>query len=239
MQRFGILQQAISEMILSRLRGYYARSTIPWSVVPISRQFGFDRGQPVDRYYIEKFIGDWKKDIRGRVLEIGDREYTQKFGGDCVANSDVLHAKPGNPAATLVGDLATGEGIPSAAFDCIIATQTLLCIFDFRASIATIRKALKPNGVLLATLPGISQISRYDMVRWGDYWRFTDASARRLFENEFGASNVTVTTYGNVLAACAFLHGMASHELRRAELEQYDPDYQVTICVRAVRTENN
>jgi hypothetical protein len=73
------------------------------------------------------------------------------------------------------------------------------------------------------------------MERWGDYWRFTDASARRLFCDVFGPENVTVTTYGNVLAACAFLHGVVVQELQDEELDHHDADYQVTIGIRAVR----
>jgi hypothetical protein len=46
---------------------------------------------------------------------------------------------------------------------------------------------------------------------------------------------VTVTTYDNVLAGCAFLHGVATHELRVEELDYHDPDYQVIIGIRAIR----
>jgi SAM-dependent methyltransferase len=204
-------------------------------LTPISPVFGLDRGQPIDRYYIEAFLRKNSSDIQGRVLEIGDPGYTRKFGGDRVMQSDVLHAVPGNPQATLVGDLTTGQGILNAAFDCAILTQTFLFIYDVQAAIANAYAALKPGGVLLATFPGISQISRYDMERWGDYWRFTDASARRLFGDVFGPENVTITTYGNVLAACAFLHGLAAHELKQKELDYHDPDYQVIIAVRAVK----
>ena len=202
---------------------------------PVSRVFGFDRGQPIDRYYIEAFLQRHSADIRGRVLEIGDPGYTRKFGGDRVTRSDVLHTVPGNPQATLVGDLATGQGIPEKAFDCMILTQTFLVIYDVQAAIANAHAALKPGGVLLATVPGISQISRYDMDRWGDYWRLTDASVHRLFGDVFGAENVTIITHGNVLVACAFLHGLAAHELKQEELYYHDPDYQVLITVRAVR----
>ena len=133
----------------------------------ISNVFGFDRGQPIDRYYIEGFLTANASDIRGHVLEIGDDAYTQKFGRKRVTKSDVLHAVKGNPQATLVGDLATGKGIPEAAFDCMILTQTFHCIYDLKSAIANSYRALKPGGVLLATFPGISQISRYDMDRWG------------------------------------------------------------------------
>jgi SAM-dependent methyltransferase len=204
----------------------------------VSRVFGLDRGQPIDRYYIEAFLQRHSGDIRGRVLEIGDPFYTNKFGRENVTKSDVLHAVAGNPQVTLVGDLTTGQGIPRNTFDCLILTQTLLVIYDVHAAAANCYTALNPGGVLLATVPGISQISRYDMDRWGDFWRFTDASARRLFEDIFGPENVTVVTYGNVRAACAFLQGMAAHELKRKELEVHDPDYQVTIGVRAVKRGN-
>ena len=74
-----------------------------------------------------------------------------------------------------------------------------MCIFDLRAAMATCRRALKPSGLVLATVPGISQILPYDRKHWGDYWRFTDASAARLFGDTFGPANVTVETYGNAL----------------------------------------
>lgn len=245
-----MVSETIKDLAKACLRVVYRRLASLWrrfksrrvgwgtlrQLAPISPVFGFDRGQPIDRYYIERFLEQHSADIRGRVLEIGDPGYTQKYGKADGIRSDVLHAAPGNPTATLVGDLATGEGIPSGAFDCIILTQTLLFIYDVASAVANAYRALKPAGVLLATFPGISQISRYDMDRWGDYWRFTNLSAERLFGDVFGSENVTVETHGNVLAACAFLHGLAAHELKREELEYRDPDYQLLITVRAVKS---
>jgi hypothetical protein len=202
---------------------------------PISRVFGLDRGQPIGRYYIEHFLQRHSDDICGRVLEIGDPYYTRKFGADRVVRSDVLHSVPGNPKATLVGDLITGRGIPADAFDCMIMTETLLCIYDVQAAVTTSHGVLRPGGVLLATFPGISQVSRYDMDRWGDYWRLTDLSAHQVFGDVFGQENVSVQTHGNVLVACAFLQGLAAEELKRQELDYHDPDYQVLITVRAVK----
>jgi len=140
-----------------------------------------------------------------------------------------------NPAATVTGNLETAEGIPQERFDCVILTQTLPFIYEIRAAVANIYAALRPGGVLLATLSGISQISRYDMERWGDYWRFTSLSARRLFEEVFPPSNVTVEAHGNVLTSIAFLQGLASHELSRQELDFCDQDYEVSITLRAVK----
>jgi SAM-dependent methyltransferase len=200
---------------------------------PISRKFGFDRGLPIDRHYIEGFLDRHAPDIRGRVLEIGDAAYTRRFGGSRVSRSDVLHATPGNPAATLVGDLATGAGVPHDAFDCIVLTQTLPFIYDVRSVIQNVYVSLKPSGVVLATVPGISQISRYDMDRWGDFWRFTPLSARRLFQDAFPEESLSVQSCGNVLAAVAFLHGLATAELRASELAHNDQDYPVIITIRA------
>jgi Methyltransferase domain len=202
---------------------------------PLGRVFGFDRGMPIDRYYIENFLRANSADICGRVLEVADATYTRQFGGDRVVVSDVLHAMPGNRKATIIGDLSTGKGIPTGTFDCIILTQVLPFIYDVHRAVATAAGALKAGGTLLVTVPGISQISRYDMDRWGDYWRFTDRSARILFEEAFEPQDVQIEAHGNVLVAMAFLQGMAMEELKTEELDYVDPDYQVLITIRARR----
>lgn len=202
---------------------------------PVSRSWGGDRGLPVDRYYIERFLTAHAEDIRGRVLEIGDNEYTLRFGGSRVERSEILHAAPGNPRATYVDDLAVGGSLPDAAFDCIVCTQTLHVIPDMLASLRTLGRILKPGGVLLVTAPGISQIYRDEEGRWGDYWRLTDRSAAWLMEQTFGPGAAEVEIRGNVLAATAFLQGLASEELTAVELDARDPDYPVSIGIRAIR----
>lgn len=202
---------------------------------PISDQWGFDRGLPVDRYYIERFLTAHATDIHGRVLEVADNEYTRRFGGDRVTRSDILHDTAGSPRATVVADLAQAGHVPADSFDCIICTQTLQLIYDVQAAIETLHRILKPGGVLLATVPTITQISRADMDRNGDYWRFTSAAARRLFSDRFPGGSVSVEAHGNVLAAIAFLHGVAIEELERRELDDLDPDYEMLLTVRAVK----
>ena len=184
-------------------------------ITPISQSFGLDRGLCIDRYYMEHFLGQCSGDIKGEVLEVGDDVYTVRFGGERVTKSDVLHVTEDNVRANIVADLTQAEQIPSDAYDCIVLTQTLQFIYDMRKAIQTLYRILKPNGVLLVTLSGINRISRYDMDRWGEYWRFTSLSASRLFEEVFPPSRVTVQGYGNVLAAVAFLHGLAVTELRQ------------------------
>ncbi len=204
-------------------------------VKPISQDFGFDRGLPVDRYYIENFLARHAKDIQGHVLEIKEPLYTYKFGGDRITKSDILHVEAGNPKATIVADLTNADHLPPDTFDCIILTQTLQFIYDVPAAIKTLHRILKPGGVLLVTVSGISQISSEDMERWGQYWSFTTLSTQRLFKEVFDQDKVEVIAYGNVLSAIAFLHGLATEELEQSKLDYHDPDYQVLISIRAVK----
>jgi SAM-dependent methyltransferase len=208
-------------------------------VTPVTRSFGLDRGRPIDRYYIDSFLARHAQDIKGRVLEAGGLvNYTKRFGGDRVTQADVLYPKEGFPDATIIGDLSTGAGIPRGTYDSIVLTQVYQFIYDVASAVRHTYEALKPGGVLLATVPGISQICRYDLEQWGDYWRFTDTCARRLFGDSFGADNVEVEPHGNVLVACGFLHGLAVEDLRREELDHDDPDYPLSIGVRAVKPLN-
>lgn len=203
---------------------------------PISDVWGLDRGLPIDRYYIEAFLTANATKIRGNVLEIGDDYYTRRFGGDKVVKSDILHVSSDSPKATIIGDLTRGEDLPQAVFDCIVCTQTLQFIYDVEAAVRSCYAMLAPGGELLATFPGISQISRYDMDHWGDYWRLTSASAHQLFAKVFQSNLIEIKYYGNVLAATAFLHGIAVEELLPEELNRHDPDYQVLISVRAEKS---
>jgi GT2 family glycosyltransferase/SAM-dependent methyltransferase len=237
-----IMPQAVREWLWAR----WPRRTIPpvgrvrfgslRRVDPISRYLGFDRGLPIDRYYIERFLATQRAAIQGRVLEVGDSTYTHKFGGSQVTYSDVLQVDPANASATIVADLAHADHIPSNHFDCIILTQTLQYIYDLRPAIQTLHRILKPQGVVLVTVPGISPVS-HD--QWEDSWcwGFSVLSARRLFEETFLPAQVTVDSYGNVLVAMAVLQGLSVSELRQEELDHRDPRYQVVITLRAVKSE--
>ncbi len=201
---------------------------------PLTRDFGFVRGLPIDRHYIEQFLGEHAGDVAGRVLEVGDDTYTRRFGGSRVTTADVLHVHAGNERATFVGDLAEGAGLPDAAFDCIVLTQTLHLVYDMAAAVRTVHSALRPGGIVLATVPGITQISA-DEWQHGWYWALTPASASRLFGDVFGADHVSMRSHGNVLTSASFLYGISAAELEPAELDRADPQYPQLITVRAVR----
>ena len=202
---------------------------------PPSRLMGLDRGTPVDRWYIERFLAAHQERIHGRVLEVADDRYMRQFGGDRITERAVLHATPGNAAATLVGNLETGEGIPGARFDCAIVTQVLECVFDVVAAVRHLHHALAPGGTALVTVPAIAPVSRYDADRWGEYWHFSDQSMSRLFVPVFGAANVRVESHGNHASAHACVAGMSAAELRDEQLTAHDADYPVVVTVVATR----
>lgn len=201
------------------------------SARPLSRSSGFDRGTPIDRYYIERFLAAHSGDIRGRVLEVGDDSYSRRFGGDRITRQDVLHID--DPGASFVGDLGTPGLLPSATFDCIILTQVLQYVFDLPAAMKQVRDALRPGGVALVTVPGVAPISR-DQWRDSFYWRFTEPSLMRLLAGALDPANVAVAPFGNVYAASLFLHGAAVEEANRKKLEPVDPASAIVITARAV-----
>jgi len=203
-------------------------------LTPVDSNWGFERGTPIDRVYVERFVGSHAADIRGRVLEIAAPDYTNAFGGG-VEQVDILMATEGNPQATIVGDLTDAPHIPDDSFDCAIVTQTLQFVYDVRSALSTLHRLLTPGGVLLATVPGLTKISRLEDEQFGEWWHYTGRSVRRLADEAFGAANVEVTTYGNVLAASGFLYGLAASDLESEELDAHDPLYEVVIGLRAVK----
>lgn len=201
---------------------------------PINANWGRGRGTPIDRVYIERFLDRHRRDVRGRVLEASDSDYALRFGSE-LDQVDVLDVSSDNIKATVVADLQDAPQIPDGSFDCVILTQVLQYVYDVRAAMRTLHRILSPGGVVLATVPGITRLSTAEAELWGEWWRFTAASARKLAEEVFGSGNVEVETYGNVLVAASFLYGLSSRDLSSAELAAHDPAYEVTIAVRALK----
>jgi SAM-dependent methyltransferase len=216
---------------LERLRRPAWLGTIR-KTAPLSDHWGRDRGTPVDRYYIERFLVDERSAIRGRVLEVMNADYTERFGS-AVARKDVLDIDPANEAATMVADLAAADSVPSDLFDCFILTQTLQYIYDLRAAVEHAHRILRPGGTLLCTVPAVSRIARLQLE--SEYWRVTPAACSRLFGDVFTGGDVAVQGHGNVLTAVAFLVGMAAEELTRSELDHNDPLFPLLVTIRATK----
>jgi hypothetical protein len=68
-------------------------------LTPLSLGWGRERGLSIDRYYIERFLDEHRSDIHGRVLEVADSRYTDRFGST-VEQTDVLDIDRENPYVT-------------------------------------------------------------------------------------------------------------------------------------------
>lgn len=200
-------------------------------LTPLDDAYGMGRGTPVDRYYIETFLDLHKELIRGKVMEIGDRIYTEKFGGEKVTESVILHVEREAPEiGQIKGDLSTGEGLKGESVDCLICTQTLPFIYDVRSAANQIVRILKKGGTALLTVAGLSQIIQYERLHYGHFWSFTEQSLGRLFEGNAEVDSVDVVTYGNVKASTAFLYGISYEELSQGDLDFHDPNYQLLVA---------
>jgi SAM-dependent methyltransferase len=206
-----------------------ARGTV--GVQPLSQRWGFDRGLPLHRFFLEHFLHECAADIRGHCLEFQQDEYATRFGGVAIAQLDILHLDASNPRATIVADLTQANAIPSHCFDCIICTHTLHLIFDLETAVRELYRILKPQGVLLVAVP---QVSMCDPTLH-EFWRFTPEGLQRVLAPAFGADQVRVWAYGNSLTAAGELRGLVVQEFTSAELSWHDPRFAVEVCARAVK----
>src|SRR4029453_19136732 len=56
-------------------------------VTPLSQVSGFDRGIPIDRFSVDKFLSAHRGLICGRILEIQTTDHARRYG----SGGDVMH----------------------------------------------------------------------------------------------------------------------------------------------------
>ena len=199
----------------------------------ISNDFGWTRGMPIDRFYLHQFFKENSSFIKGSCLEFGEDKYTKQYGLDVIQSSiftSDLDEK--RKDGVIAGDISKSETLPSDKYDCIICTNVLNFIYDNHDSVEGLYMMLKPGGYCLVSIAGYSShVSRYDMNRWGDYWRLSDKAAVRMFQ-EAGFIIDEVKTYGNVYAAVAQMHGYCAEDLDVSRLTTSHPDHQMIISMR-------
>lgn len=195
---------------------------------PISARWGFDRGQPVDRYYIENFLHRHSGDIGGRCVEVMNANYTIRFGQDRVSCADVIDIDPNNDKANIIGDLLEPGTLGANSYDCFILTQTLNYIYDGRTALRNSYAALKPGGTILVTAACVCRYSPHPE----DFWRLTDRSLERLITDNTDCEDFEVESHGNLVASMAFLMGLSSAELLQEELDHQDSRFPIVVCAR-------
>ena len=199
-------------------------------VEPLSDHYGLDRGTPLDRRYIEAFLGERQGAIRGAVLEVQDDAYTRRFGADRVSESAVVDIDASNQQATLIADLNQPGSLPAEAYDCIILTQTLHLLRRPGRCVESCHRALRRGGVLLLTAPALSRVS--PTYPDADYWRFTPAGIAELFAQHWTGA-FTVHAWGNLRSCIGFLLGEVVEDLPDTILDNHDPRFVLSVAVEA------
>lgn len=204
---------------------------------PISSMVGTDRGTAIDRVPIEAFLKHHEALVRGRVLEVRDRDYTTRFGRERVTRSDVLDINRLNKDANILDDIRTLATIPDGAYDCFIVTQVLQYVDDLEGAISSIRRVLAPGGSALVTVPSLGKLDGQEDNVAGHYWRLTPDSARILFSKRFGKdpAALEIHGWGNSRLGAAFLSGLSAEDLSPRAFSTYDPTYACGVLIRATR----
>jgi SAM-dependent methyltransferase len=195
-------------------------------VEPFSTTYGSERGTPVDRYYLHRFLDVNRTLITGRVLEVQLPSYTERFGVG-VRESHTVDIDP-TFQATYTCDLADAAQIPSDRYDCFLAPNTLQHLAALEPALRTMLRVTRPGGTLLASAAGLLPL----ITDGGDYWRLSADGWRRVLAQQWPACDVTVEAHGNCLAAVAAMYGLAQEELSRDEIEAHDPRYPVLVTIR-------
>jgi hypothetical protein len=196
-------------------------------VEPFSRGFGFDRGTPIDRYYLHRFLETHAAAITGQVLEIQETGYTRRFGHALAATDSVDI----NPAflPTYLCDLSRAESIiPSDRYDCFLLPNTLCALGDLEGCLRQALRVVRPGGVVLATSATLAPF----MTDGPDYWRLGVDGWRDVTARAWAGCPVQIEAHGNCLAAVAAMLGLAAEELTPAELDVRDPQYPVLVTLR-------
>jgi SAM-dependent methyltransferase len=192
----------------------------------MSSVFGFDRGLPIDRYYIESFLEKNKKFIKGHCLEVHDSAYTIKYGEDRVTSYDAVDVDTSNTQANIYADLADAKNIPDNTYDTLIITHTIGLIPEHEKAIAHLYRILKPGGYLLLTASTMGPF----IENGSGFWRYTTKSIPYMLEKHFKKSSITTEAFGNVLTGQAFWTGMAVQDLTKEELDYKDSRFPIVVA---------
>jgi SAM-dependent methyltransferase len=199
---------------------------------PVDSNFGFGRGTPIGRHYLEVFVDRHRDDIQGRVLEVGRATYAGSRA-ERIARLDIVDIDPDNVSATIVVDLADRGSLPQDAFDCAIVMQTLQYVSHPDAALENLWQSLRPGGVALLSVPASGR--RDAVLATTDRWRLLPAGLTALLERACCGAEIEVISFGNLISAVGALEGMAAEELRAEELAPHDDNFPVVTCARVYK----
>jgi SAM-dependent methyltransferase len=198
---------------------------------PVSRRYGFDRGTPIDRVYLDQFFRARAADIRGRVLEVDAPVFTERHADPAAVTAvDVVDVDGRNDRATILADLADPGALPTESFDCVVLPQTLQYVSDPSIAVANLWSALAPGGVLLLTVPAVAKIDHH--ARDVDAWRWVPNGLRAQLVRGCPGGEIEVSAFGNALSGAAFLVGASAEDLGDHRVAEVDPEFPVLVAAR-------
>lgn len=217
--------------LLSQLRkARYPIGTLNWGDLrrgkPFCNEFGFERGTPIDRYYLDKFISSIRHLVKGKVVEIGGAlSNREQYGFENTSTYDAVDLLS-SPFVNICGDIHESNLLKPDYYDTILLFNVLEHCHTPQKVVDNIHNWLASSGYCLAIVPNAQRIHNNP----GDYWRILPDGMKTLFQN---FAKVQVTTYGSPTSLIASYMGIAAQELTHDELTEINPLYPVTTCLVA------
>ncbi|WP_169221635.1 methyltransferase domain-containing protein [Brasilonema sp. UFV-L1] len=209
-----------------------AVNTLDWGDLkrrfPICHKFGFTRGTPVDRYYLDKFISEIRHQVVGSVLEIGGVLLNKEIYQLSVATEYQTLDLVSRPGVTVVGDAHDSTIIMPESLDTVLVFNVLEHCHNPWVVVQNIYSWLRVGGKCFCMVPSAQKLHSLPK----DYWRPLPDGMKQLFQ-DFSESNLHI--YGNPLTVLASFMGVAAEELSPQDLDDFHPDYPVATCIAALK----
>jgi hypothetical protein len=193
---------------------------------PFSSKFGFERGTPIDRYYLHEFLSRHRGVISGDVLEVQTASYTMRFG-QSVTRADTFDIAPEFKPTYRCDISHCEEIIPSRAYDCLLLPNALPHFRELDLALGNLARIVRPGGAILASAAGLLPLTG-DVP---DYWRFSPAGWREKLSAAWPGATIEIAGHGNCLSAIGAQLGLALEELTEAELDVHDPRFPLLTTI--------
>ena len=179
------------------------------------------------RLYINKFLHMYKNRVKGRCVEFSPPVYKEMFR-DCndITSYDVWNVTAGD-GVTIIADLQCASNVPSNYFDTIILVHVLSAICDVWKAVGEVKRILKPNGLVLCTVPSVLQGYAPHPK---DYWRFTKDSLCDLFAD---FSRCEMYSFGNAATVAGSPFYLMTHHYPEGFLSEHSENCPSIITAAA------
>ena len=193
---------------------------------PVDANYGFGRGTPIDRFYLDIFLRKIKKNVCGKILEIGaDQKRLDLKKYKPGARFDSLDIE-GKSKPTFTANAEVQSILKPRSYDSILAFNVLgHCRNPFSVT-KNMHTWLRPGGIAFCAVSSSQRVGRCPE----DCWKIQPDGLRALFSN---FRKIQIISYGNLTTTIGALQGLAAEELSKEELLDHHPDYPVLSCVIA------